>query len=433
MTELAGALLQRLAAPQRELVRAALAAADAHRELAFAVGGPVRDLLLDRPLRDFDLVVGARVGAARLARAAAPPGSRVTVHERFGTARIEGTRAGLDLATLRSEAYAHPGALPSVAVGTLEEDLARRDFTVNALAVPLSSRARREFPELVDPGGGRDDLARGVLRIFHPQSFFDDPTRALRAGRLAARLGFRLTRKTRTALGRALAAGACAAVSGERWRREFEQLFADPALGLDPVRALRLLQRWDLLAVLVAGLHVPDAARVPLRRLGRFVAGPPWPVPRVRPWVAGWAVWGARLPASVRRRVLERLVIRGHAADRIEAFARCEARWLRELGRQRGRGALDRSARALGDEHLVALYCCAEAPLQRRLRRWHREDRARRLPVGGRDLEALGLRGPAIGAALSALRGAALDGKVEGREAMLTFAREWVRHDRARR
>jgi len=430
---LAAALLDRLAVPQRKLVDTVVAEADAHRELILAVGGPVRDLLLGRPARDFDLVVGRSLGAASLARAAAPPGARVTVHERFGTARIESAEATLDLATLRRECYAHPGALPQVASGTLEEDLARRDFTVNALAVPLSREARRSLPELVDPGGAGDDLAQGVLRIFHPRSFHDDPTRALRAARLAARLGFRLARGTGMALRTALDAGCPEAVTGERWRRELEQLFADPALGLDPVRALSLLQRWGVLGALARGLEVPVAARVPLRRLGRFLAGPPWPPGRVRPWVVGLVIWGAWLPGSVRRRFSERLALRGSAEERIREFARRRAQWLRELGRQRGRGALDRSARRFCDEDLIALYCCAPTPLQRRLRRWSREDRMRRFPVGGRDLETLGLRGPAIGAALGDLRVAALDGKLRTRDEMLVFAREWVRQRAASR
>ncbi len=433
MTQLSHALLARLEAPLRALVDAVLREADARGSLVLAVGGPVRDLLLERPQRDFDLLVGAEGGgASELARVAAPRAARVTTHARFGTARIATPEAALDLATLRSERYSHPGALPSVAPGTLQDDLKRRDFTVNALAVPLSERARRELPELIDLAGGREDLARGQLRIFHSRSFHDDPTRALRAARLAARFGFRLTRGSRAALADALAEGCLDTVSGERLRREFEHLFHDPALGLDPVRALTLLERWGVVGALARGLTLPSAARVPLRRFGRAVAVPPWPLGRARPWVSGFAIWWAPCSETVRRRALERLSLHGSGAERVRLFGPRSGLWLRQLERQRGRGAIDRVAQRHPDEILIALYSYATAPLQRRLRRWAREDRGRKLALTGRDLEALGLHGPAVGEALAELRVATLDGKLRNRDEALAFAREWS-HQKARR
>ncbi|HEU4430272.1 MAG TPA: poly(A) polymerase, partial [Myxococcota bacterium] len=188
-----------------------LASAARERGLAlYLVGGPVRDLVLGRPLRDADLTVAAPndgvPGAATetLARAAALAGDRVIAHGRFGTVRIELAEGGaIDLATLRSETYAAPGALPSVAAGTLEQDLRRRDFTLNALALPLTA-APGAASALIDPGGGIADLAAGELRVFHAASFRDDPTRAFRAARFAARFGFTLARESRSALRSAL-------------------------------------------------------------------------------------------------------------------------------------------------------------------------------------------------------------------------------------
>ena len=178
-----------LAPGEAALFEAVLAEAEKRQVALYLVGGPVRDLLLGRDLRDVDLIVEPRedvpLDAEELARAAAPTGAQVVGHDRFGTVRIEAADGALDIATVRRESYARPGALPSVEPGTLDDDLRRRDFTVNALAVPISTAARRGRPALIDPESGRADVSRGVLRIFHPESFHDDPTRALRAARLA--------------------------------------------------------------------------------------------------------------------------------------------------------------------------------------------------------------------------------------------------------
>jgi len=207
------AVLRAMPAPAAALTQALLDAADARDLRVHLVGGPVRDLLLGRPVRDVDLVVedAARGAALGLAHAAAPEAARVTAHERFGTVSLDTGEARIDLATARSESYAHDGALPSVGEGSLEEDLRRRDFSVNALALPLSRAARAAHPAIVDVEGGLDDLATRRLRILHPRSFHDDPTRAWRAARFAARLGFKLDRGSRAALRSALRDGAFAA------------------------------------------------------------------------------------------------------------------------------------------------------------------------------------------------------------------------------
>ena len=205
------------------LVEAVLREAERRDLAVYLVGGPVRDLLLGQALRDVDLIVdSASCSAEDLARAAAPVGAEVVSHDRFGTVRLQDASAALDLAGTRSEHYARPGALPSVAPGSVEQDLRRRDFTVNAMALPLSREARRSLrperrekePALLAPEGARGDLQARVLRILHPRSFHDDPTRALRAARLAARLGFRLSRGSRSALRSALRDGVFGAVSG---------------------------------------------------------------------------------------------------------------------------------------------------------------------------------------------------------------------------
>lgn len=402
-------------------------AAEARGLALYLVGGPVRDLLLGRPLRDADLTVAAPPGApageetAALAREAALEGDRVVVHPRFGTVRIETHEgAALDLATVRSETYASAGALPSVASGTLEQDLRRRDFTLNALALPMNDAARTSGG-IVDPGGGLPDLAAGELRVFHPASFRDDPTRAFRAARFAARFGLRLARESRTALRSALRQGAFGAVSGERFAAELEKLFAEASAGGDPARALALLDDWHVLPALEPGLDLPRLALAPLRRFARTLTLNADPG---RPWVAGLMVWLAAVPTPLARRALARLAIRGAVATRIAAFPRTRDAALRALSRARGRGAVDAALRALPFEELSALRAWAPSGVQRRIDRHVAEDRNAPLPVTGDDLLAIGLAGPAIGRALARIRIALLDRGISTREEALGLARE---------
>ena len=168
---------ERIAAlPGFAAVRAAAERAGAD---AYLVGGAVRDALLGRSVGNLDLVVDT--DAAGLIEALGAP---ARVYDRFETATVDLPSGPVDVARARSETYAHPGALPEVRPATLAEDLGRRDFTVNALAVPLADPG-----EVVDPHGGLDDLRAGRLRVLHDRSFVDDPTRALRGARYAARLG----------------------------------------------------------------------------------------------------------------------------------------------------------------------------------------------------------------------------------------------------
>jgi tRNA nucleotidyltransferase (CCA-adding enzyme) len=418
----------------RPLVKALLAEAERCEVGVHLVGGPVRDWLLGRPLRDVDLIVEPERGVDATVLAGALGGSarRVVAHERFGTVRLEGEGCVVDLATVRSETYAHPGALPSVAPGSLEDDLRRRDFTVNALAVPLTCAGRRGRPAVVDPDGGLADLEARRLRIFHARSFHDDPTRALRAARLAPRLGFSLSRGSRAALRGALRDGAFGAVSGERFRAELVKLFDEPVLGLDPAAALRALSEWHVLGALEPGLSLEPGVLAPLRRLGRSLATPDWPVAPRRAWAAGLMVWLAPLPVPLRRRTLRRLAVTGDVAARIAAFPQATRACLERLARVRGRGATDAVLRRVGEDEVLALHAVSPVGVRRRIERWAREDRPAELPVNGEDLLALGLGGPALGRVLARLREAWLDRSAATREDLLLLARELARRTAGR-
>jgi tRNA nucleotidyltransferase (CCA-adding enzyme) len=194
---------------------------------AYLVGGAVRDLLRGERGVDLDVAVeGDAIAAARAV--AARVGGEVKVHDRFGTATVTAPGLAVDLATTRRERYERPGALPEVSPAPLAEDLARRDFAINAMAVALTGL---EVGRLVDPHGGREDLDAGVVRILHEGSFLDDPTRLLRAVRYESRLGFRMDRDTEAAAREAIAAGALDTVSGQRIRDELMDLLGEVEVG----------------------------------------------------------------------------------------------------------------------------------------------------------------------------------------------------------
>ena len=190
---------------------------------AFLVGGGVRDLLLGRQTVDFDVAIegDARAVARELAQRL---GGEAKEHERFGTATVRAGGLVVDLATTRRETYAAPGALPDVQAAGLAEDLGRRDFTINAMAIDLNGD---DVGRLEDPQGGRGDLDDGVIRVLHDESFIDDPTRLLRALRYEARFGFRMDDQTERLAREAAAGPGFSTVSGARVRDELLDLLRE--------------------------------------------------------------------------------------------------------------------------------------------------------------------------------------------------------------
>ncbi len=393
----------------------------------FLVGGPVRDWLAGESLRDLDFCMEGRTlrDAAALARDAAETGYDVTETERFGTARLSCGDACIDIAVTRQERYAKPGALPKVAVASLEADLSRRDFSVNAMAIPLTAAAKRGRSAVVDPFGGSADLRTRTLRTLHDRSFHDDPTRALRAARFAARGRYRLDPETLAGLRSALREGAFASVSGPRYRRELERLFRDGERGEKISRGLSSLGDWHVLPALEPGLAFPKRARLPVRRLERALTDPPWPTASSRPAaLSAWMLWLGALGGDWPERVLARFDIRGDPARRILGFCADRKRTLRALSRARGRGAVDALLSDRDEATLLALYCSGEASERRRVGRYAAEDRHRTVPLSGDDLRELGFRGPAIGAVLARLRHLYLDGRWREPEVGLALGRE---------
>jgi tRNA nucleotidyltransferase (CCA-adding enzyme) len=229
----------------------------------YLVGGSVRDLMLGRQIQDFDLTVEG--DAAQLAESILRRYSgKVVFHSRFGTAtwtldettfkRLDVPLLGassfppfLDLISARSETYSQPGALPTIKRSTIEADLRRRDFSINAMALRLDGRS---WGQLHDPLGGQADLEEKQIRILHSRSFVDDPTRMLRAVRYAVRYEFETEPQTLSLINDE-ARSVLAGLSGERLRHEVDMMFEES----DPSAMLYRLGKWNLLAPIHASLR----------------------------------------------------------------------------------------------------------------------------------------------------------------------------------
>jgi tRNA nucleotidyltransferase (CCA-adding enzyme) len=364
-------LAEALAAAYPELAAVAEAAPDP----VYLVGGAVRDLLLGRGRADIDLVVEGDPATL----AAALGAETLESHPRFGTLKVEiGGETGiaprgevLDIAAARRERYERPGALPTVELGApIRTDLARRDFTVNAMAVALA-----EPRELIDPYDGQVDLEAGVLRVIHAGSFADDPTRAIRAARYAARFGFGIEPGTRVLL----RATELRTVTPDRRAAELRKLAEEESA----VRGLELLAGWGLIEPRAGGESFALA-----REVARLTSEPPWAAEADRaeavlaaalgPWT-GEETLAAERPSRPSEGVR---LVRG--LDPIELVL----------------------ARAAGAEWLDDWLLWREVSLE----------------ISGVDLTAAGLAGPAVGEALEAALAAKLDGEVLTRADELRLA-----------
>jgi len=220
-----------------DFIRRAGEAAEKDQQRLYLVGGVVRDLLLERHNLDLDLVVEGN--AIKLAeQIASGKKVQVTAHPRFGTATLRWSKCSADITTARAETYTRPGALPAVRPGTINDDLFRRDFTINAMAIVLNPR---QFGEILDPHGGRQDIQKNLVRVLHDRSFIDDATRIWRALRYEQRLDFNLERATLALLKKGVIY--LDTISGDRIRHELERVFKEEL----PEKALR---RADELGVL---------------------------------------------------------------------------------------------------------------------------------------------------------------------------------------
>lgn len=223
-----------------KIIRRMARSAEEQQLKAYVVGGFVRDLLLGLKNLDVDIVVEG--DAIEFAGSAAERlNAALVAHKKFGTATlifrkpVGGVKFKIDIATARTETYQHPAALPSVRFGSIRDDLYRRDFTINAMAVSMD---KKNFGELIDFFGGRRDLERKRIRVLHGKSFIDDPTRIFRAVRFEQRYGFKIDKETVSLITHALKREMFDKVSGERLWGEIELLLKES----DPLKAIKRMR-----------------------------------------------------------------------------------------------------------------------------------------------------------------------------------------------
>jgi len=380
----------------------------------YLVGGAVRDLLLGRPVVDVDLVVPSdAAGFAR--RLALDLGGRAKVHGRFGTATVElPDGARLDVATARAEDYERPGALPRVRPGSIADDLARRDFTVNAMAAEISQATA---PVIIDPFGGREDLRRGRVRALHPRSFSDDPTRAFRAVRYANRLGFRIEPGTRAGIRAAARERAVDTISADRLRREVALLFSEPGRAA----AARELARLGLSGAVHPTLRYDAAAGRRLRIAERFAKESG----RRATWLVYLLSWMGTSSEAAARTIAARLNLPRESRDRVFAWPAA----VRSLDRaSRGRpGALAEVVSGLEEDTVLAAAATASPGSRREILAAWAAAAGFRLTIGGADLIAAGVPpGPAVGRALARTLAARRGGAIRA-EDELAFAMKAAR------
>jgi tRNA nucleotidyltransferase (CCA-adding enzyme) len=409
---------------------------------SFLVGGAVRDLLLGRRPRELDVVVEGEEGSPFGHAAASLAGglasrlgtlAETNEHERFGTAIVEWEAGRVDVASARREHYASPGALPEVEPAPLVEDLGRRDFTVNALALALDGE---RSGDLQGAPHALEDLRAGRLRVLHERSFLDDPTRLWRLARYGARLGFAVEEGTARLAAAAVAQGAPGTVSGARVGAELRLALAEP----DPLASLAELERLGLLGALHSRLRfeAPLVRRalelLPTVGGGRGGGGSESACAGGRPDLLLLAA--LTLPLALRADggvgghpqpeiapLLDRLEFPASERDRVAAAAAAVPGLIDELPRAVTPSRLRALALSVPPEG-VALSGAVSESAAPAARRWLEEVRHVRLLITGEDLLAAGVpQGPEVGRRLQAALHAKLDGELaDGREAELAAA-----------
>ncbi|KPL87705.1 CBS domain-containing protein [Ardenticatena maritima] len=416
------------------LVRAIAREANDMGYSLYFVGGFVRDLLLEQPLKDLDLVVEG--DAVRLAhRLAEKYGGRVVAHKRFGTAKWilrEGERPPsplisdptlpphLDLVTARTEFYEEPTALPTVEQSNIKLDLHRRDFTINTLAIALDES---RYGQLLDFYGGVRDLREKRIRVLHNLSLVEDPTRILRAVRFEQRLGFEIEPRTLELIRDSVEL--LARVSGDRLRHELALIFQED-------RAEHMLARLHALGALRAidpALTFDDDAAERMRRLREAGLTAFWALLAAWLWPLAW---------EEVERIAQRLSVAGRDIRKLRALWGLKSQAARLAAAERPSEVVRLIEAQTTDERVlrVAWHLLDEPRARDHLQRYLDEWRHMRPSISGRRLRELGLPpGPHYAEILAQVRNALLDGEVQSAEEQAALlerlAREWLATHRA--
>ncbi len=418
-------LLEREASKfQRRGLELTIAAASRQKAPVYLVGGSIRDLLITGEIQDVDLDLAVEGDAMALAAEVVEElQGDLETHPRFLTAEVRCGLSHLDFVSTRQESYAGLASLPEVTPGDLQTDLARRDFSINAMALPLWPD---QPPDLIDPYGGQRDAELRQLRILHDRSFLDDPTRILRGVRLGARLDLRFEERTAELAREAIAAGAFEPLSSDRLRHELILLLEDRQLET----ALRHLETLgfftalvDLQPILARDWQVLARA-MEIRSQWEESAED---LPRLEWWLVFLTALVSGQDRTTRSAISLRLGLSEELGTRMIA-ARDRLEGALEALQVEGMPghSIHRVLSRLPAEDLPVLLSLAPPSIADRIDRWLRVLRPLRLSIGGRDLiEAGFVEGPALGPALEATLDARLDGLIDA-DQELEFAKRFL-------
>jgi tRNA nucleotidyltransferase (CCA-adding enzyme) len=436
-------LLERaISPPVLELVKRISETAHDMGSFPYLVAGLVRDLLLGNPIVDIDMVIeGDAIGLAR--QLARQMGGRVRTHEQFGTAHwTPSERAwhsigcykigdpvpeGVDLVTARTEFYTHPTALPEVASSSIKQDLHRRDFTVNTMAIRLDPG---HWGELLDFYGGEADLRDGVIRVLHSLSFVDDPTRLLRAARFEARLGFAMDPRTRELIAGALPL--LDRVSGSRIRHELALIFQEA----EPERALCRLDELGVLGQIDQDLRCDEWLRRRCLALRGALDASTWDLRPGDMFFLHLSILASHLEPVALDRFSRRLQLARDDSDDLRLVYSLRTS-LPSEGAARPSDIYQELRRCPSRVLAAVWLACEQGPLRDQIRRYQTDWRHVETEISGDDLKAMGLKpGPLFGWLLRALLDARLDGEISGRaeeEALLHALLRTATSDAAQR
>jgi len=387
----------------------------------YLVGGIVRDLLLG--VRNFDLDVTVEGDGVRFAHAVAQRlGGKVRVHREFGTATVQMPQICLDVASSRREYYEYSGALPKVEFASIKEDLRRRDFTINAMALSIN---RDDFLSLIDYYGGQQDLKKRIIRVLHNMSFIEDPTRLFRAVRFLGRYGFEWEKETLALAMEAVRLNAISRVSVQRLTNEVILLLSEP----DPPSALKALARINLFEPL---FHVPwsTALERELKRTKRALAEVSErvfsrPVIEYVPYLLVIA-----RHAGKANLVMCQLSLEKRPASILESSASCVEEVLKQLdapGRAKPSAIYESLSGRAPEEVAFLLAVAPSARVRNRIRQYLSNLVEVKLEATGRDLIQMGYSPSVLfKMAMDAARRAKLDGKITSKEQELEFMAEYI-------
>ncbi|MFA4885403.1 MAG: CBS domain-containing protein [Desulfotomaculaceae bacterium] len=390
----------------------------------FAAGGIVRDLLLGMDCLDIDLVVEG--DGIELARALSLEyGGRVRVHPKFYTATVYFTDGRqVDVATARVEFYQYPAAMPQIETSSLHQDLYRRDFTINAMAVSLN---KDDFGDVVDFFGGREDLERGVLRVLHNLSFIEDPTRVLRGIRFEKRYNINLEPQTLKLAREAVQNKMLARVSLERVWEELRYILLEPRPSLGLARLVEL-QLWDYLfpGVLYAeGKEVLDELHRSIKVLRSWDLAEP-----DEPWMVYLIAVLHQTDGDKAREICLRYHLNKRQLEKVSAALRGWRGVMEGLNHVDGLTMSELARRVMSvprECYPLILAYLVNYVTRRRFRQVLTAICYDKPSINGKDLRSLGFKpGPAFKMALEAVWQARIDGLVRTRQEELSYVKEYL-------